>query len=226
MSNTKKILLITILSLVACGLHSLMLLTPVNQYAYTSTVKLVLFILCPLIFFAISKDGKLKDLFSLKGDKRYIKLSLIFAAVVFAFMLGLFALVRPLLDREMIVGALSNVGITGENYLFAMTYYIFINVALEELFFRGFLFSNLYRMDVKLYAYLFSSVLFAIYHISVMRSAAAPGVLIVAIIGLVAVGLLFNEITRRCKTVVGSYAVHFGASLAIGIIGAYYMYLG
>jgi len=140
------------------------------------------------------------------------------------FILAAFIVINPLLDRQMIVGALSNVGITGENYFFALAYYILINVALEELFFRGFLFSILYRMNVKRYAHIFSSLLFAVYHISVMREGVTLGLLILSTVGLIFVGLLFNEITRRCESVVGSYAVHMGASLAIGLIGAYYLY--
>ena len=79
-------------------------------------------------------------------------------------------------------------------------------------------------MRWKVFAHAYSAVLFAVYHLSVMRYGATPGLLVLGIIGLVFVGLLFNEITRRCNSVVGSYVVHLSASIAIGLIGAYYIY--
>jgi len=79
-------------------------------------------------------------------------------------------------------------------------------------------------MRWKVFAHAYSAVLFAVYHLSVMRYGATPGLLVLGIIGLVFVGLLFNEITRRCNSAVGSYVVHLSASIAIGLIGAYYIY--
>ena len=172
--HNRNILLITVFSLLACGLHSLMLYTPFNQYAYTSALKFALFMLCPAIYFALANSGRFKDLFSFRGNKKYIKASFFLGIGAFVFILAAFIAINPLLDRVMIVGALSNVGITGENYLFALAYYILINVALEELFFRGFLFLTLFRMNVKSYAYIFSGLLFAAYHISVILCIYAP----------------------------------------------------
>jgi len=220
----KNILLLTSLSLIACGLHAVMLYTPINQYAYTSVAKVVLFVLCPIIYFAAKKCGKLKDLLFIRGERKYIRISLFLGIGVFALILAVGFAISPLLDRSLIIVAMSNVGITGENYFLALAYYLLINVALEELFFRGFLFASLYRMNVKRYAHIYSSLLFAAYHISVMRDGATLWIVALAVVGLALVGLFFNEITRRCGNAIGSYTIHVGASLAIGLIGAYYMY--
>ena len=222
--RNRNILLITVFTLLACCLHSLSLYTPFNQYVFTSALKVVFFVSCPAIYYYAAKDGKLKDLFSIRGNKKSIRAALFFSIGVFVFILAAFLAINPLLDRAMIVGALANVGITRDNYFFALAYYLLANVALEELFFRGFLFSTLYRMDVKRYAHAYSSLLFAVYHIAVMRGGVTPGLLALATVGLVFVGLLLNEIVRRCESVIGSYAVHMSASLAIGLIGAYFLY--
>jgi membrane protease YdiL (CAAX protease family) len=79
-------------------------------------------------------------------------------------------------------------------------------------------------MNFKIYAYAFSAVLFALYHVSVIRDGAAPGLFLLGIIGLVAAGLIFNEFARRCNSIVGSLAIHVSANLAINLIGVYYVY--
>lgn len=215
--------LITSLSLFACLVHGAMLYTPFNDYFHTSAVKFALFMICPVIYLAISKDYRLKDLFFLTGNAKSIKYSFLFGVIVFIAVFIGFLIVRPWLDYSMIIGAMSNVGITKENYIFIALYYVVVNVALEELFFRGFIFLTLYKIGYKYYAHIYSSLLFAIYHVAIMRYGVSPGLLLLSTLGLIAVGLLFNEITRRCNNVIGSYAVHTCASLAISIIGFHLM---
>jgi len=179
-----------------------------------------------VIYFAVSKEGKFKDLFFLTEDsspidKKYIKVSFVLAFLAFALILIGFFIMRPMLDQSMIIGALSDVGITENNFIPAFVYYALVNAALEELFFRGFIFITLYRMNFKMYAHVYSALLFALYHISVMKTGVTPGLLILAIVGLFAVGLMFNELTRKCRSILGSYAVRVGAGVAISLVGVY-----
>jgi len=215
--------LITVFSLLACIAHGAMLYTPFNDYLYTSAAKFILFMLCPILYLAFSKNGTLRELFFSKGNAKSIKYSLLFGLIVFVTVFIGFAIVRPWLDESMIVDAMANVGITSNNYIFVVMYYVIVNVALEELFFRGFIFLAIYRMGYKYYAHIFSSLLFAIYHVAIMRYGVEPALLVLSTVGLIGVGFLFNEITRRCNNVVGSYAVHVCASLAISIIGFYFI---
>jgi len=223
--NRKNTILITLFAMLACVLHALVLYSEFNNYAFTSVVKITLFVLCPFIYFKVSKAGEFKTIISLKGDKKNMKIALYLGIFVFAFILIAFITIfRPLLEQSMIVDALSEVGITRSNYMIAFFYVILINAALEELFFRGFIFLELYRMNLKAYAHIFSAVLFALYHVSVIRDGATPGLFLLGIIGLAVVGLFFNEIARRCDSIVGSLIVHASANLAINLIGVYYMY--
>jgi len=220
-NKTNQIVLITALSLLACVLHGVMLFTPFNNYATTSIVKIILFVACPILYVFFSKDGTLKEMFLNKGDWKSIKISLLLGVGAFIVIIAGYAAIRPWLDDTMITGALNNVGITSQNYIFAVLYYVLINVALEEIFFRGFIFIAIYRLGHKWYAYLYSSGLFAIYHVAIMRYGVEPFLLVLATVGLAVVGLLFNYITQRCGNIIGSWAIHSGAGVAIGAIGFY-----
>ena len=179
---------------------------------------------CPLVFLKVSSGKGLQGLVFGNSNKKYIKQSILLGVSTFAFIFIAYFLLRPLLSSDMIIGALSNIGIDRENFVFVFVYVIFVNAALEELFFRGFVFLNLYRRGHKRYAHLLSSLLFALYHVSIIRSGAVPGVLLFGTAGLFVTGLFFNELARRTDGAIGSYAVHASANLAINIIGLYYMY--
>lgn len=223
--KNKNFWILTICSLAACILHAVMLHTQFNYYLYTSAFKVVLFILTPIIYFMFSSDGKFKDIASLKCSKKNVRLSFIVGFGVFVFILAAFIIVRPFLDETMIVGALENNGITSGNFVLVFIYIIFINAALEELFFRGFIFFTLYRMNLKIYAHIYSCLLFAIYHVAILNNAVSLGMLIFLIAGLAAAGLIFNYFALRCKSISGSLIVHVSANLALNsIVSIYYLF--
>ena len=216
--KTKNIWILTILSFAACVLHAIMLNTQFTYYVYTSMLKIVLFILCPIIYFRISKDGKLKDLFSGKSDKKNVKISFVLGFCVFAFILIVYMILRQFLDKAMIVDALAKNGITAGNFAVVFIYIVFINAALEEIFFRGFVFMTLYRMNFRRYAHIYSSLLFAFYHMAVLNNAVSPGIFIFCIAGLAVGGLIFNALAAKCKSIIGSLVVHISANLALNLI--------
>ena len=220
----RNMLLITVLSFIVCAIHAVILNTQYNNYVLTSAIKLIAFILCPMIYFSVTKTGKIEDLILRIGHKKYIKQALWFSVIVFAFILVGFIVVRSQLERDMIVRALLDIGITSKNYPLVFVYIVFVNAALEELFFRGFVFLTIYRGGHKRYAYIYSAVLFALYHVAVVKEGVTIGALIMTVAGLAVAGLIFNELTRRCKSVVGSLAVHIAANVAINLIGVYYLY--
>ena len=221
----KNIWVITVFSLFACALHALMLQTQFSYYLYTSAFKVILFILCPIIYFKVSQSGKFKDLFLLKGDKKNIRLSFILGVCVFALIVIVFMILRPFLDNAMIVDALAKNGITSTNFAVVFIYIIFINAALEEIFFRGFVFMTLYRMNYKRYAHVYSCLLFAFYHVAILNNALTPGIFIFCITGLAIAGLIFNSLVTRCKNIIGSLVVHISANLALNLIVSVYFLL-
>jgi membrane protease YdiL (CAAX protease family) len=204
-----------------------MLQTPLNDYLYTSIAKVILFLLIPFLYYKIFKEGTYKELLSLfiLKDKRDVKLPLVLGGIVFTFIVVTFIIIRPLIDSAMVDEALANIGITPGNAVFVVLYIVLINAALEQLFFRGFVFMSLYRMGIKPYAHIYSSVLFAVYHIPVLFHALAPGMLILATLGLVVAGLIFNALTVKCKSISGALIVHISANLALNLmIGIYFVF--
>jgi membrane protease YdiL (CAAX protease family) len=236
--NVRLVALLTIFAFFACVLHAVMLNTPFNYYLYTSVFKIILFVFCPVFYFKVcrvcgnektgkieqtEKIGKFSDMFRIKGDKRNIKISFMLSFGVFAFIIIAFMIVRPFIDGEMIIAALAANGITAGNFPFVFIYIVLINAALEEIFFRGFVFMTLHRMNFKKYAHIYSSLLFAFYHIAVLDNALGLGMLIFCITGLVAAGLIFNALIIKCRSMTGSVVVHISANLALNLIVVYYL---
>ncbi len=217
--KNKSILLLTIFSVLACGIHALVLNTEYTNYAFTSALKVILFLLFPLMYFAVSKDGKFKDMFS-KLDKKKIKLPFVLGGIVFTFIVVAFMILSPFIDRAMIVNAFAKNGIVKSNFLLVFIYVVLINAALEELFFRGFVFTTLYKSNFKRYAHVYSSLLFAFYHVSILNGALSPVMFVLCIFGLIIAGLIFNALTVKCKSIMGSLIVHISANLAINVMVA------
>ena len=222
----KRLVIITVLSLTACILHALMLQTPFNDYLYTSAFKIAAFIFFPFIYFHVFHEGKLKDLFSMFSvkDIKSPKIPVFLGLGVFIFIMIGFIILNPLTDPLMVNNALYDIGITAGNAVFAAVYIVVINAALEQFFFRGFVFISLYRMNFKLYAHTYSSVLFALYHVPVLFNALTPLMLILSTAGLVAAGLIFNLLVIKTNSLSGALIVHISANLSLSImIGIFFL---
>ena len=105
----------------------------------------------------------------------------------------------------------------GVKFFIASFYLIFINAFLEEYFFRGFIFFNILN---KKFAYIYSSFLFSIYHLSnFLNWFDRPIILVIPLVGLLIVGFLFNYLCSLTQDIYHSYIPHLFADLAIVIIG-------
>jgi membrane protease YdiL (CAAX protease family) len=202
-----------------------MLGSPYNNYFYTSLVKLRLFLSTPLLYYSLSKRGRFKDLFCFKGNKKYMKAAALSGCLTFAFIILAFLFLNKFLDRRMILDGLASEGITKTTYPYVFANIVLINAFLEELFFRGFVFLGIFNLGFKRFSYIFSSVLFSLYHIVMMNSWFSPQIFLLCLAGLIGAGLLFNELDRRCENISGGFFVHLGANAAINLIGAYLLYI-
>ncbi|MCL2108925.1 MAG: CPBP family intramembrane metalloprotease [Oscillospiraceae bacterium] len=216
--NAKPAWNLIISAVSACILHALILNSPFNFYPYTSAIKIILFVSFPLVYFRISREMKLKDLFSVGKKKKSLLFSLALGGGVFAFIMLAFLILRQFLDSQMILGALENNGITSENFALVFIYIVFVNAALEELFFRGFVFLTLHKKAHKLFAHLFSALLFAVYHVAILNGAISIGMFVFCIFGLTVAGLIFNYLTVKCGNILGALIVHVSANLALNLI--------
>ena len=219
--KSKNLWLVTIFSLVACVLHASILFTPFGTYLYSSAFKVLLFVSCPLIYYRFILKEKFTSYLFIKGDSRSVKLSFILGACVFLFIWGAYLPLRPLIDSQLISDALDDIGITGSNFNFVFIYIVLVNAALEQVFFRGFVFMTLYRMGFKGYAHVYSSLLFSLYHVPIIRDGVSLGIMLLCVVGLVAAGLIFNFLAIKCKNLAGSIIVHVSANLALNTIVLY-----
>jgi membrane protease YdiL (CAAX protease family) len=161
---------------------------------------------------------------SLRGKVSDISLRklVILGTVAFASVLGAFVILRTQINLTAISGELENsLHVNSGNFIAVGIYITVVNAALEEYFFRGFLFMNLKKDSSRerFFAYMYSSLLFSFYHLSIFRTWFDPRLLVAALAGLVAAGTLFNLLDEKSDSILYSYIVHACGDAAIVLIG-------
>ncbi len=210
------------IAIVSCVIYALLTVSPHNTYWITSIGKFLVFGVVPLCYLAKQRDV-LCGVLSF-GNKKALKIPF-FMGIGCCFVIWLgYTLLYSFFDSQQIISGLKAQGITKVEYPFVFLHIVLVNSFLEEFFFRGFLFRLSYKRGQKIFSYLFSSVLFALYHISIFQSWFSPAMVIFCIVGLVGAGLLFCEADRRCDNIYGGWLLHLGANLGINVIGAWLFY--
>lgn len=186
-------------------------------YGVKSAVKVVLFLLIPLLL------GKYLDLspFScLRPDKKAFLLGFGLGIGTVAVILGGFRILSPWLDLSAIPAALEeNAGVTKDNFLYVSLYIALCNSLLEEFFFRGFTFLSLKKLTSSPFAFCFSAAAFAVYHAAIMKGWFSPFLFLLTLAALFGSGLFFNMLNFRRERIWASWLMHMGANLAINAIG-------
>lgn len=187
-------------------------------YVIKSAIKIVLFLLLPILYSVYNKECNLKKLFV--ANKGGIMLAIGLGATVFAVVLGAFLAFRNIFDFSGLTSSLtSTTGVNKENFIFVAVYISFINSLLEEFFFRGFSFLTLKEMSGRKSAYIISSLFFALYHIAMMISWFALPVVILSMVGLFAGGIIFNFFNEKYNNIYLSWVIHMFANFATNTIG-------
>lgn len=219
--SKKAALIVSVLGISACVLYNLMLISPYNNYFLTSTIKLLLFVSFAIFGMSYVPNLKFKDVFGLGGNLKTLKNPMFLSVACMLIVIVAFFLAGSFVDDGQILKGLSGEGITKATYPFVFLNIVFVNAFLEEFFFRGFLFFTLFRMGYKKYAYIFSSIAFAIYHWVMISTWFSHLIFALCMIALFVAGVIFNEIDRRSNNIYGGFLVHLGANLGINLIGAY-----
>ncbi|MDO4721098.1 MAG: CPBP family intramembrane metalloprotease [Peptostreptococcaceae bacterium] len=189
------------------------------NYGVKTGAKILFFLAAPAGYRFVFRKGQPSRRLTLPAGKE-LKYSILVGVFSFAVVTAAYLLLRSFIDLPGIVSDLEGKSkVTADNFLLAGAYITFINSFLEEIFFRGFLFLNLYEKGRKKTAWIYSSLMFALYHISIFKSWFSPGILMTAVAGLVFAGLLFNYMNRRTRTVFNSWLAHMMADAAIIWIG-------
>ncbi|MBP1744807.1 MAG: hypothetical protein H6Q58_1785 [Firmicutes bacterium] len=216
----KKGYIITV-SLAACIMLYVLEQILAVDYATKTAAKALLFTAAPFIYLKIVEKTSLKDslsLVKLKGAP--YGLELLLGAASFTGVFGMYILLGGYIDFDVILNELrSKAQIDVSNYVFIGIYIIIGNSFLEELFFRGFIFLNLFKQGHRKLAYIYSSALFGIYHLAMLNTWISPLLLGLAVTGLTIIGLVFDWLDSRSGNIVNSWIVHMLADCALIIIG-------
>lgn len=188
-------------------------------YWIRAFLKSLLFLMPLGIYHLIFKENPFWFLsFKNKINKKIIYMGILIIFLIFS---GFF-IIKPMLNMEKIMEKVNFIAKTKLNYSFMFIYIMFVNAFLEEIFFRGFLYLNLSKYIKEKHANIFSSVCFGIYHIGMFTSLNI-WIAILASIGLVITGYIFNILNKKRQNIYSSYILHSCANFAINTIGFIYI---
>ena len=152
--------------------------------------------------------------------KKHLHFMVIGMTTVVVSILSGYYIVESLVDVEVISMDITNrmqIG-TGTMVLAAL-YTTLVNSLIEEYFFRGFLFLGLRHSGHRRLAYVVSAVLFALYHVTIFLNWFTWPVMLLALLGLVAGGLIFGWFADKTDSLIGSWLIHISADIALIAIG-------
>ena len=189
------------------------------EYLIKSFIKIILFSIMPLLYSRYNNELNLSSLFKVKSKKEII-IALLSGVSVFLFILGAYFIIGSFFDFSNVTSSLSeNIGVNNNNFLFVAIYISFINSLLEEFFFRGFAFLKLKEVSTRKFAYIFSSLAFALYHVAMMIGWFDISLFLLTIVGLFIGGLIFNYFNEKYKNIYVTWLIHMFANFAINYIG-------
>lgn len=190
------------------------------NYFVKIPIKIIFFLALPMLFFIKNKEEfkEFKKLFVLK--KGGILKALFLGIGVYTVILGGYFLTRNIFDYSNVTSSLTEgMGITADNFIYVSLYISLVNSFLEEFFFRGYGFITLKKYTEPKIAYIFSSTLFAAYHIGMLVEMFHFGVLLLLLLGLIIGGCIFNYLNESNDNIYPSWFVHMFANFAINTIG-------
>ena len=189
-------------------------------YLVKSVIKLVLFLLVPMLYFLCNREelSFFKMLF--RPTKVSVAVALGMGAVVYGAIVGAYFLLRGVFDFSGIVEKLgTGAGVNADNFLYVSIYISLVNSFLEEFFFRGFGFLVMKQNAKSGFACLFSALMFAIYHGGMTAGYYHIGIFLLTLVALFFAGVFFNVLVAKSKNIYTSWLVHICANWGINTVG-------
>lgn len=218
--KNKRLIFIIVASMITIVLLYIVDQVLMLNYLTKVGVKFFLFALFPTIYILWTKENFLKESIKNREKITKINLSTILGIVVFLVIIIVYIIVKQNIDIDVLIDEFeSKYKINKNNIIFFGLYLAFINSLLEEFFFRGFIFLNLKKLNLKKLAYIISSTAFAIYHVANIQNWFSVGLFLFITVGLFIGGIIFNYLDDKQNTFLNSWFVHISADLAIVIIG-------
>ncbi|MGM0397306.1 MAG: CPBP family intramembrane glutamic endopeptidase [Bacillota bacterium] len=210
--------------ILAISLFSVMLMSVVDGfinpgYEIKSAIKILLFLVLPIVAYKSEERNSFKSLFKSSSKKSFAR-TIILGGMVYFGIMATYLLLAPFIDLQAIKYALQNdLGVNRDNFIYVALYISFINSLMEEFFFRGYIFLGLLERISRWKAYSVSALFFAVYHVAIIGSWFHPAIFFLAMSGLFAGGLIFNYLNERNRNILNSWIVHMMANLAINTVG-------
>ncbi len=184
------------------------------SYWGRSIIKIFMFGLLPGLFLTLTKSWT-----PMIRKGKYFPHVVLFGLVVFIVVLAGYYLLSQFISFNQVPESLNNqVGVSLDNYLWVSVYIILINGPLEEFFFRYFIMLNTWFKS-RIGLMIFSSFLFAIYHVGMLFTMFDFYVFVLAILGLMIVGMFFIWLNHQNKGILYSVLIHMFANAGINLVG-------
>jgi membrane protease YdiL (CAAX protease family) len=216
----KRVFIITI-SLIACLLLYIIEQGIGVNYIIKTSVKIILFIVIPIIYIKVLKKETFKFALKIKNFSfKKFRIGILAGIIFFTIVIIAYVIAQEYIDLSLILKELeTKLKITPASFILVGIYITFGNSFIEEFFFRGFIFLNLYKLGYKKFAYIFSSVLFGIYHISIFKTWFTLPITLLVLFGLITVGFLFDFMDTKSDNFINSWLSHIFADTAVILIG-------
>lgn len=213
-----KKLHIPILVIIACIVMCIVDAVIQPGYAIKSAIKIIMFLLIPIVYGLFLKEFNIKNL--MKPDKKGLCIALCLGFVIYGVVLGAYWIFKDVFDFSALTGSLNETtGVNKSNFIWVAIYISFVNSLLEEFFFRGFSFITLKKLTSRRFAYVFSSMVFALYHIAIMIGWFGLPVILISLVGLFIGGMIFNRFDEKSENIYLSWLIHMFANFATNTIG-------
>ena len=214
MNKYKKPLWLIITVIIACVVMAIIETVVEPTYFIKSVLKIIFFLLVPLFIIKMQKEKVLADSFSL-DKKSVVKLSAL-GIIIYVIIMTAFYLTKGIFDYSSLVNSLSaDQNVSQDSFIRIALYISFCNSLLEEFLFRFVAFIKLSEYITKKVAYIFSSCVFALYHIAMIGSSFPLPLLLLALVGLAIGGGIFNYVDDESRNIYNSWIIHMFADFAI-----------
>ena len=213
-----KKLHIPILVIIACIVMGIVDAVIQPGYAIKSAIKIIMFLLIPIVYGLFFKEFNIKNL--MKPDKKGLCIALCLGFVIYGVVIGAYWIFKDVFDFSALTGSLNETtGVNKSNFIWVAIYISFVNSLLEEFFSRGFSFITLKKLTSRRFAYVFSSMAFALYHIAMMIGWFGLPVILISLVGLFIGGMIFNRFDEKSENIYLSWLIHMFANFATNTIG-------
>ena len=213
-SNTKNSIFMVTLIVMLCISMAIIETIIEPSYFVKSALKIALFLFVPLVIMKFQKERVFTAGFLL-NKKRILRL-LGLGLSIYAVIMVAFFLTNGIFDYSSLVNSLSaDQKVSHNSFLLIAIYISFCNSFLEEFLFRFVAFIKLSEYVTKRVAYIFSSCMFALYHIAMIGGSFPVPLLLLALVGLAIGGVIFNYVDDKSQNIYNSWIIHMFADFAI-----------